>query len=317
MAGRPTQGAAWTAGTGPNDRRLSGLTPRQTQRVRDLARQFLAENGLEAVVHDDHLRTADGREFGLYTLASKCHNAPLGEGSWPVVVRDYLGGLLAAYPDVPPPVTEEQLRERACLRLVNLHSLKPEAYEWYRYARRLGAGFVEMLVLAEDGFARFLNDADVALVGADELRGIARENLRAIEPDEYELRSKDDTHLHVVRGASGFIASKLLMLPEVLAVVPGLRTHYPDGLLVAVPNRHELAFTPLGLNAPYDLLALAEYAALMHTHGEAPLAPFVYWWRDGELTQLTAADAAGHLTWAAPYEFVEVIARMWDEPLAS
>ncbi|MGQ0629992.1 MAG: hypothetical protein ACT4P1_03055 [Sporichthyaceae bacterium] len=313
--------AGWSSGTGPHDRALSGLTPARTQRVRDLARAALAARGLEAVVHDDHLSLADGRVLGLQTLASVCHSSGLPEARWPAIVGRYLDDLLqmGATPQV---LTAEQLRASTHVRLAHVESLSEDLQQAYSYARRIGAGFAEVLAHVEGDHVRFLTAAEVALVGYPELLTIGQENLRRITPDCVEELRRDPVRLHVVRGDSGFIASKVLLFDEVLDVVlplhgPTGRDGYRDGFLVALPSRHELVLAPVDASIVSTLAALMEYAGWTYTHEHAPISPHVYWWCDGSLTALTTTALDGAIELRPDAAFLEVATRLLDGEAAA
>lgn len=307
--GKRDRTSSWSSGEGTFDHRLAGLTPRQSQRVRDLTRQVLAERGIEAVVHADRLETVDGRVFGLTNLASQCLASGLAEDGWLHVVTAHIDGILAAFGAVPPELTVAQLRADTYLRLVHTEAIPDTADDAFGYARRIGAGFLEMLAHRAGDHVRWLTDADVAKVGAEELRAIGRENLRRIRPDECQLLRNDTGCIYIARGDSGFVASKLLLLPEVLDVVlPDVPC--PDGVLVAVPNRYELAFAPLDANVIANLAGLVSCATHQYSHGIAPLTPHVFWWRAGELTQLTELDRTGFMGLADAPEFVDAVDRL-------
>lgn len=300
----------WSSGEGTFDHRLSGLTPRQSQRVRDLTRQVLAERGIEAIVHADRLETADKRVFGLANLASKCLNSELAEDGWLQVVTAHIDGILAAFGAVPPELTAAEMRAGAYLRLVHSEAVPGKADDAFRYARRIGGGFIEMIAHRNGDHVRWLRDEDVAKVGANELREIGRENLSGIHPDECQTLRNGNGCIYIARGDSGFVASKLLQLPEVIAAVPGANVSYPEGVLVAVPNRYELAFAPLDANVVANLAGLVSCATHQFTYGIAPLTPHVYWWREGKLTQITEVDRTGFMGLADVPDFIEVVDRL-------
>ncbi len=310
MAGKRDRTTNWASGKGAADPRLSGLTPRQSQRVRDLTRQVLAERGIEATVYADHLETSDGRSFGLDNLASKCHNSALAEEEWLRVVSDHIDPILARYGEVPPEVTAQEMRAGAYLRLVPLDLLAGFSDGPYRYARRIGGGFAEVIALKSDDHVRWLTDSDVAKVGVEELTAIGRENLRAIRPDHCQILRNENSCVYVARGDSGFIASKLLLLAELLRTVLGPKVEYPDGVLVSVPNRYELAFAPVDANVVANLAGLISCSTHQYTHGVAPLSPHVYWWRDGELVQLSEVDRTGFMGLADVPDFIDTVDRL-------
>lgn len=200
-------------------------------------------------------------------------------------------------------------RERACLRLVTLDQIAPREQGRYGYAARLGAGFLEMLAMDDNGTARLLTDDEVAGVGAADLRRIGRRNLRRLIPGAGERVRLDGTELHVLRGASDYVASTLLLLPELL-VLAGRMASPSDGVLLAVPNRYELAFTPVGPNVVQDLLAVAQYARHLSDDDEAAVSPHALWWHRGRLAEVTGFDPDGAVTFVGPAEFVRVVERI-------
>lgn len=307
--GQHTGGADGHAGHRAGDGRLSGLSSAQSQRVRGLARTALAERGIETVVYADHLQAADGREFGLANLASACHNCPGDERAWPTLVSGHLDSLLARCPDVPPDLTVEQMRAGAYLRLARMDAM-PGGPTAFSYARELGAGLAEIVVHREGDFVRWLNDEDVARADVAELRSIGRANLAEIRPDECALVRNWGGYFNAVRGGSGFMASKLLLLPDVVRVVAGSAVSVPDGVLVAVPSRHELVFAVVDQAVVTNLSAMIPYAASEYIHGLAPLSPYVYWWQDGRLSALTTTNSTGGLTLAHVEPFLAVMNRL-------
>ncbi|MGQ0624811.1 MAG: hypothetical protein ACT4PP_09240 [Sporichthyaceae bacterium] len=312
--------SGWSSGIGPGDLALSGLTPARTQRVRDLARAALASRGLEAVVHGDHLRLADGRVLGLSTLASICHSSAAPEPQWPGIIGRYLDDLLRMGV-TPPTLTAEQLRASTHIRLAHLDSFDERMQQAYSYARRIGAGFAEVLAHVDGDHVRFLTAAEVELVGYPELVAIGRENLRRIKASCVEQLSRDQACLYVLRGDSGFIASKVLLFDELLDELRPLhvggRGAHPDGFLVAMPIRHELVLAPLDGAVISCLAALIEYAGWTHSNGHAPISPHAYWWRDGSLTALTCVARDGQVELRPEPAFLEIANRLIDGQAAA
>lgn len=303
----------WRSGTDEGDLRLSGLSPTQTQRVRDLARALLADRGLEATVHGDCLKLVDGRTFGLANLASICHHSP--EAEWPRIVADHLGAILDRYSEVPPELTVAQIIDGAHLRLVPAEALdglgENAREECYAYARDVGGGFLEVVAHAEDGFVRWLRDCEVDLVGADELRDLGRERLRRIRPDVCEEWRRSGVRVFSLRGESGFVASKLLVLDDALdRALPRRQREVPHGVLVAVPTRHELILTPVDGSVLENLSGLMNLVPQLHLEGRSPLSPHVYWWRDGQVEALTRFDAFGYYGVTVPDGFMDVVAAL-------
>lgn len=315
MSNSANHSTAWTTTGGPFDARLSGLTSRQSQRVRELAHCALAELGLETTVHEHHLATVDGRTYGLDGIASVCHGNP--ESEWAELIRGHFTALATAFPgDAPPELTAEEIRAKVHVRLVPIDSIRTGDRDPYRYAPRIGAGFAELLAHKDGDFVRWLTDDDVAKVGAEELYALGRDRLRLIRPDVVEILRRDGGEFHVARGESGFIASKLLLLPELLRIVLGRKVRYPDGVLVSVPSRHELAFAPVAPNVLPTLVGLVQYTVMTYNSGLRPLCPATFWWQAGRLTELTTVDRTGFVDLRIPPEFADAVTRLTGDPAA-
>ena len=261
---------------------LPGLTARQSQTLRNLIRTSLAERGLEAVVYADHVSTAGGRSWGLHTVGSLCHHSA-DPREWKGIVDRYVEDLLTKFPDVPAPLTPNQIRDGVYLRLAQLN---PHMAEGFTYARDLGGGFHEILAHRDGDYIRWINDRELVGLDVAELRELGLQRLRDVEIDECQLLTGKDAEAFCLFGHSGFVASKLLVLPEVLRRVGGKRMRWPDGVFVAMPSRHRLLFAPLDDAAAANLRAVASVAAYDYEHDHAPISPVVHWWKDGRLHPL-------------------------------
>jgi hypothetical protein len=302
----------WHSGAGAFDARLSGLTGRQSQQVRDLMRVALAERGIEVVVHAHHLDTVDGRRFGLETIASMCHNASGGEADWPRVIGAFLDDALAQFGAEPPALTAAQLREGTYLRL-GLAEGMPEGWaSSYKYVRQLGGGLTELLVHRDGDFVRWLRDEDVALVGLDELITIGLTNLLAAEFDHLDVLGSEQGGVYWIQGKSGFVASQVLVLPEILRLLPCADINPDHGVLIAMPTRHDLIITPVDGGVVWHLARLMSLVTQTFNDGVAPLSPHLYWWREGAVHRLTEVDRTGMLEPALPEEFLAVTEGLWD-----
>ncbi len=292
---------------------LPGLTASQSQRVRSLMRTALAERGLEAAVYADHLVTADGRQFGLTTLGSLCRRSG-GDAGWPAVVNRYLDDLLTNFPQEPQPLTPHQIRDGVHLRLAQLDA---EKVDWYTYARSLGAGFHELLVHKDGDFVRWIHDKELSGVDVEKMHALGRQRLLDIRPDEVQVVTGKGAGVFCVRGESGFIASKVLVLPELLAILGDRRTHWPEGVIVAVPSRHELVIAPVSDAIDSNLDAIQVLTAYDHSHDHAPISPIVHWWHEGHLHPLFDAAVPGrHFFADVPEAFFEAWERNGCEGVA-
>ncbi|NUU23954.1 MAG: hypothetical protein HOV68_20990 [Streptomycetaceae bacterium] len=268
-----------------NDPYLPVLTVDEAARLRALALDFLARNGLEAVVEGEQLRLAGVRVMPMTNLALICRGAD--ERDWPSLVEGHFTALLH-----PPQLPEDAELLRACrLRLLPDDYLPADVRQrGFRYLRPVATGLDEAIMLDAPDSVRLLGDADVARVGLDALRAAARANLVA-EPVDHETEVRPDgTVIHLLGGSSMFVASKALVLAETIRATLG---HEPpdDGVLLTVPGRHLLAFHLLAdAHVGTAVNDLAAFALGAFGDSPGPVSPRLYWWRAGELTSITVID---------------------------
>lgn len=285
---------------GPRDPVFSYFTESQGARFRSLVRQTFAEAGVEVVAEKDYLVADDGRQFGLSNLAAVCLDLldEAGEKAWPAAVQRHVHTILrATAEDVAlRDLARDDVLARTYLRVIGRSAVPPEALDWYRYARPVAGDLIELLALDSPDSVRMLRDTDVEPFGADDLRAAGLENLVKEPYDSYQvLTGEDGVRVHVVLGQSVYTASKILVLPDVLARTLGSRD-LPNGAFVAVPFWHQLAFVPVqDQSAIASLHVLVTFAARGFDEGVGAISPFVYWWRAGRLTQVSFAGDEGEL----------------------
>ncbi|MFJ9177454.1 immunity 49 family protein [Streptomyces sp. NPDC102360] len=284
------------------DSHLPMLATPQAERLRALVAECArARYGAERdfVLVGDAVERA-GRLFPLANLARRCAAAP--EGDWPALVDAHFAALADASPGGE---SAEELLAGTCLRLVPADAVGPAAPV---HAREVAEGLRLALALDGPDSVRLLTDEDVARAGADELWAAARRALIRAPMRHEEVRLDGHPVLYSVYGDAHSVATRAVVLPEVVAEVTGRRM--PDaGALVAVPTRHLLAFHPIVDGRAADALGdLATYAVRAHDEGPGPLSPRVYWWHDGRLTSLTDIDdAARTIEQRPPRELVDVM----------
>ncbi|WP_306319319.1 MULTISPECIES: immunity 49 family protein [unclassified Streptomyces] len=268
------------------DPQLPMLATPQAERLRALVAEHVrARYGAESgfVLDGDAVKRA-GHVFPLANLARRCGAAP--DADWSELVDAHFAALADASRGGED---AEELLARTCLRLVPTDT-GADAVDGARYPREVAEGLRLALALDGPDSVRLLTDEDVARAGADALweaagRALIREPMR-----HEEVRLDGHPVLYSAYGDSHFVASKAVVLPEVVAEVTGRRM--PDaGALVAVPTRHLLAFHPIVDGSAADAVNdLATYAVRAHAEGSGALSPRVYWWHEGRLTSLTAID---------------------------
>lgn len=249
---------------------LAGLTGKESALLAVMAQTALAELGVQTTLGRDALRADDGRVFGLENLASMCHTtAPAG---WRDTIFDHFKALLDKYGSEPPALTKEQIWNGIHLRVAHVSSvisvLGMESLCSYSYTESLADGELLALLVHVDGpYVRWLRNDDLVGLDVGALQELARVRLRAVEYTESRVPG---TKVTALRGESGFVASQILRLPEVLV---------EGESLVSIPTRHEMAVAPATRTG---LDELSEYTDLARRNGLAPLHPTVWHW-DGEL----------------------------------
>lgn len=289
---------------------LPALSSRQASELRSMVQRRLAESGVEATVHGDHLRAAGGAELGLHNLAALCRDAPAR--GWRQLVDRHVWALVAATgPDPLATMSLEQLQAAVHLRLYDPAGIPNP--DWFGYAREVVPGTLELLAVDLPETVATLNDAQLARFGGpDALRPFALANLRATGDLAVEVLQTDDgARLDVVVGESLFTASLALVLPDVLRTV--LRVDdAPDGVLVAAPFRNQLALHVLrDAGALPSLQALVGFALDGYQDGPGPVSPWLHWWHEGAFTQLSGPGAeAGEVVVTVPEALTEVLNRL-------
>ena len=286
------------------------LTLQQGARLRELTREAFAEAGVEVVPHSQYLEASDGRQFGLFNVAATCGQANGGESEWPEIVRAHVATTLRSLeaPDLSD-LPEEDVLACTYLRVMGTTTLPPQWREWYSYARPLAGDLVEVLALDLPDSVTVLRDEDVARFGEERLREAGRRNLLADPVDSYEVAGEPGSGgaIHVVEGESFFTASKLLVFQELLQATRG-DGDLPHGAVVSVPIRHMVVFHPVeDIDVIGAVQRLTGLTASMFDEAPGGVSPFVYWWRDGELTQLTGVDEEGRLSVSVGEEFTAVL----------
>ncbi len=291
----------------PPDEALPELTVSEAQRLRDLVRTSMAGAGYEVTVYAGHVEDADGRQFGLGTLARRLSDPDVPVRRWGRVVDDHLHRLLSAI-DGPDQfdVPTEDLLNHTYLRLYEADSL-PDT-RWWTYGREAMPGVLELLALdLPDSVATF-NDEQVTRHGLARLRAAGLANLRKEQADDRV------THRGVeILVGSMFFASTALVLPEVVLRTTG-EASLPNGVLVAIPFRHQLLYhVPRDENVVEALHTMAAVAANAYAEEVGPITPHVFWWHDGEFEQITHSDDDGGIAIRVEGEFAEMFSRLFPE----
>ncbi|MFE1175385.1 hypothetical protein [Streptomyces sp. NPDC058773] len=198
------------------------------------------------------------------------------------------------------------------LRLVAEESIPEEARGQFSYLRPLATDLLAGIALDTPDNVRVLSDRDVALVEWDTLAAAARTNLLS-EPLNYDtVDLPGGAVLHILgHPESVFAASKLLVFDEAVRATDG--PEIPDeGVLLVVPNRHNLVFYPLADRHVGEAVnALAQFGQGAYEDGPGRLSPRVFWWRAGTLTSITHCDQQSRtMSISPPDELMTIMRRL-------
>jgi hypothetical protein len=268
---------------------LTFLSVAQADRVRYLVRQAFAERGREVTVHVDYVRDDRGGEFGLRNVAAACHNDPRGEVAWPAIVAQHVS-TLAEHVDgrLLDGFTADDVRSRVFVKLLPAPTAPVRGD--LSYLASTVPGLVDSLVVDFPEAVGWLTAAHVSKFGGkDALRAAGLANLRALPPEQCKhIATADGGAFEMLLGESVYTASRVLVMEDLLeqALEPGAKTTY--GVLAAMATRNQIAIhTISGRSIVPSLRLMARFALAGFKDGTGPLSPNVFWWRDGQWTQVT------------------------------
>ncbi|MFD5029916.1 hypothetical protein ACFVWX_05045 [Streptomyces sp. NPDC058220] len=299
----------------PRDPAFSFFSVDEGALFRGQVREAFAEHGLEVTVYADVVTDSGGRQFGLGNLAAVCHNDDRGPRVWGELARQHAGMVLrtmdapSALDTLPP----EQIRAQLYPRVISREGLDPQSFG---YARSVAPGLYEVLALDLPESVMMLTDEALEPLGElRHLRDQALGNLRELPVEVSEtVKDSDGMRFEVLLGDSFYTASRVLALEAVVQQVTGQRIS-PDGALVAIPFRHQLAFHVIrDMTMIPSLNAMAAFAASGFEDTPGAISPYVYWWRGGTLTQLSDEDEDGEgLRIVVGDDFQELLERLVEQ----
>ena len=156
----------------------------------------------------------------------------------------------------------------------------------FRYHREVADGLIALIAVAHSESATLITDDELARFDQETLWTTALQSLQheSIEDviEKVAPLPGGETTFHIAFSLSTFMTSRLLDLPEFLNEAVG-SPDAPDGVVIAMPSRHQLAFhVARGSEFLYALSGMTDYVAHCYTNAKSPLSPNVYyWWTDG------------------------------------
>ncbi|MGW6455701.1 hypothetical protein ACWF94_07180 [Streptomyces sp. NPDC055078] len=296
----------------PRDPEFTFFSADEGARFRAQVREAFAERGLEVSVYADVVSDSAGRQFGLANLAAVLHNDDRGPRAWSELVHRHVGMVLRTMdaPSALDTLPTEQIRAQLYPRVIGSEGFDPDNFG---YARALAPGLHEIIALdLPESVMMLTDDALEPLGDLAYLREQALYNLRGLPIEGHEtVKGDDGMRFEVVLGDSFYTASRVLALESVVREATGQQLT-PDGALVAMPFRHQLAFHVIRDTGVIPALnAMTSFAAAGYADTPGAISPYVYWWRDGTLTQLSDRDEDGEgLRIVVGEDFQELLERL-------
>jgi len=296
----------------PRDPDFPFLTVHEAARLRSLTRTAFAELGVETQIHATHLQATDGHVFGLRNLFVACRDAGPGERAWRRAVRGHVARMIELRRGPgPADLTTPELLTGAVIRVCSESALP--ALDLFGYRRPLGGDLVELLAHDTPTAVAYLTDAEVDRAGADALRSAGVERL-LVEPFGrlHQIGTPQSGRFTVLLGESVHTASRLLVLHDVLRRAYG-EVATPHGLLVAVPNRHQLVFhRPADASLLGVIHGMLRFTVSGYQQGTGAISPHLYWRppEGGSLEQLTSIDDDSGIRVRIQGRFAEIVERL-------
>jgi hypothetical protein len=253
----------------------------QAAKFASLAREVFAEHGIECTYDDGYLRGTDGRSYGLTNVALVAANE--AERGWRVLLSQHVDGIVAAHA-TPKQRDLETVRDRLYLRLWATDDLpmRPDS------AESLGDGLVGLASIDHPEHVETLAGAhDIELLGGwPGVRDAALANLARLRADDV-VPLGDDAESRVHLSIGGFFNASRAFTMSHLLREDFLIEAPAHGVLFVVPNRHLIAVHAVsGIGMVHATTTLIRVA-----QGEydvpGSISPHVWFWRDGEVQQVT------------------------------
>ena len=276
------------------------LTVDQAATLRRLVHEAFAAYGREVSIEADHVKDDTGAEYGLWNLAVLVGDQP--QRKWQRLVGTHVGSLVSPGADIET-LPEEELLDLVHLRLQSVDDGLHTVDQLIPGIPTVLAVDLPTLVTvpqtaywdARGGVARWTEVGRrnlAALVGAGDI--------------EYHRVRQGETEFGVLLGESFFTASLALALDDVIRRYDGA-ADLSNGVLVAVPNRHQLVWRAVdSASVIPSLNGMIAFTIMGFDEGAGPLSRHVFWRHQGRWEQLTAMDGDRPVVHVSP-EFQAVL----------
>jgi hypothetical protein len=274
------------------DEHLTFFTLVEAREFRRLVASAFAKVGHDVTIHPDRVESRDGTAFGLPNIAALCTGTDRSE--WADLVERHVESVTTPALTLGE-LSPDEIRAALYLRLVDAGSTPDPGY-----ARQVVPGLLEVLAVDLPESVVALSKDDLAGLGSlAELLEQGRANLRGLLAGDVSLGAVADGRgsFTAVTDRSFFTASLALVLPEAVERISGERDQ-GRGILVAVPDRHQLLYRVI--DAPTAASALREMfdaARWAYHDASGPLSPNVFWVRNRRWSQVTSVDGGKPRVW--------------------
>ncbi len=287
------------------------FTPEQYQKfVERVAAHFKSQKREftlgDGVVYVEDRVPGGKHQLGLLNLAQMCARNETEE--WAEIVSDHFRTLEKSYSEQK--VLEERIDDFGRVAELLAVRLWPEEYlaELERNKilhRKELPGTISALVFDLPSSIRNVTPDECKSWGKSETElfriGLANVMENCI-PDVSEQDLGEGVTLTLFSDESFFVASHALLLDEHPACIGAF------GTLVGVPHRHVmLAFPIEGLRVLQAIHMMIPIIAGMERDGPGSISPLLYWYKNGEYTNLPYRIEKNTLNFSPPEDFVEML----------
>jgi hypothetical protein len=294
------------------DSSLTFMTVTEAERVRALVRAAFAEIGLEVTVFLDHVRDAQGRQFGLWNVAASCHHDERDDAAWPTVISEHVRRIVASMDNPGGPFADLSAADIAARTYARLYERAgvPGNLEDYPHLD-FAPGLIQLLALdLPDTVSVFKREHVDQYGGWPVLHRYGMTNLGRETVEQFERVRAGEGSFNVLLGDSVYTASRALLMPQLATDVAG-ETPTDAGWLLSVPNRHQLCWHLIhDLTVIPALNGMAHFTHLGYSDAAGPLSPHVYWWSGSDYRQLTHIDEAGDISIHVGPDFHAILERL-------
>lgn len=289
------------------DPELTFMSKDDADELRERTARAFRDAGVEVEVHPDRLVTSDGHQYGFWNVAAVCAGAEAGREGWDEVIAFFVHSMLN-----PPPAIGE-MSDEELYKLIHSKFYERDAFPEgedspLSIGRAFAPGIVELLAVDFPEIVQTVSPSEIKGRNVEELWTRARANTASASIDERDTFDVGNgTVLTLVAGVSPFLSSRAADVDALLRAVFGERA-YPYGVLLGLPNRHQVVLHTLDDARSIEALGIAaQYTDFAYRNAAGSLSPFLFWWNGSSVQRVSAYDKKGELEVHAQGEFAEAL----------